>query len=71
MSMLYTEFNLDDAIAVAREEGKEDGLEQGLEQGRYEANLAIARNLLVKGSTPEFVSDITGLDSETISGLRN
>ena len=71
LSMLYTEFNLDDAIAVAREEGKEDGLEQGLEQGRYEANLVIARNLLAEGSTPEFVQKITRLDSETISGLRN
>jgi len=66
LGMLYTEFNLDDAIAVAREEGKEDGLEQGRKE-----KLQIARNLLVKGSTPEFVSDITGLDLETINGLRN
>ena len=74
LGMLYTEFNLDDAIAVAREEGKEDGLEEGLEQGREEGRkekLQIARNLLAEGSTPYFVQKITGLDLETISGLRN
>jgi|GEM_PF-5934469 len=29
----------------------------------------IARNLLAKGSTIEFVHDVTGLDMETIKGL--
>jgi len=55
--MLFTEWNWDDALAVAREEGKEDGIEE------------IARNLLAKGSTLEFVHDITGLDMETIESL--
>ena len=59
--MLYTEWNWDDALAVAREEAREDGIEEG--------KLEIARNLLVKGSTPEFVHDITGLDIETIKNL--
>jgi predicted transposase/invertase (TIGR01784 family) len=57
LGMLFTEWNLDDAIAVAREEALEDG------------KLEIARNLLAKGMTPEFVHDITGLDLETIAGL--
>ena len=57
LNMLYTEWNIDDAIAVAREEGRED------------EKLEIARNLLSKGSTPEFVHDITGLDMETIENL--
>jgi predicted transposase/invertase (TIGR01784 family) len=63
--MLYTEWNLDDALAVRYEEGREDGLEEGLE----EAKVNIARNLLAKGSTFEFVHEITGLDMETIENL--
>jgi len=56
MSLLFTEFNLDDALAVAREEAREDGI--------TEAKLEIARNLLAEGSTPEFVRKITGLEME-------
>ena len=51
--------------------GREQGIAEGMEQGRADEKLQIARNLLAKGSTPEFVSDITGLDLETISELRN
>jgi predicted transposase/invertase (TIGR01784 family) len=61
LNMLMTEWNWDDALAVAREEGREDGLE--------EEKLRIARNLLAKGSTFEFVQEITGLDMETIENL--
>jgi predicted transposase/invertase (TIGR01784 family) len=71
--MLYTEWNLDDALAVRYEEGKEEGLEEGreegLEEGRFNEKLEIARNLLAEGSTPEFVQKITGLDMETIENL--
>jgi predicted transposase/invertase (TIGR01784 family) len=66
LSMLFTEFNLDDAIAVAREEGREDGLEQG----REDEKLEIAKNLLAEGSTPEFVQKITGLDFDTLKDLQ-
>jgi len=31
--------------------------------------LIIARNLLSKGSTPEFIQEITGLDQEIIKSL--
>ena len=65
--MLYTEFKLDDALAVRYEEG----CEEGQEKGRADEKLQIARNLLAKGSTPDFVHDITGLDLETIANLRN
>jgi predicted transposase/invertase (TIGR01784 family) len=71
LGMLFTEWNLDDAIAVAREEALEDGLEKGREEGLEKANLKIARNLLSEGSTPEFVQKITGLDLETIAGIGN
>jgi predicted transposase/invertase (TIGR01784 family) len=56
-NMLLTEWNQDEAIEVAREEGME------------EEKLIIAKNLLSKGSTPEFVHDITGLSLETIKEL--
>jgi len=65
LGMLFTEWNLDDAIAVAREEALEDGFEKG----RTDEKLEIARNLLAEGSTPEFVQKITGLDFKAISGL--
>ena len=66
MSLLFTEFNLDDALAVRYENGWEDGLEKGI----TEAKIEIARNLLAEGSTPEFVQKITGLDVDTLTGLR-
>ena len=67
LSMLYTEFKLDDALAVRYEEGCEEGRAEGQQEKTFE----IARNALAKGSTPEFVRDITGLDLETIKELRN
>jgi predicted transposase/invertase (TIGR01784 family) len=74
LSMLMTEWNWDDALAVRYEEGHEDGWEEGredgLEEGRANEKLEIARNLLSEGSTPEFVQKITGLDMDTIEGLR-
>jgi len=68
-NMLLTEWNQDEAIEVAREEGREDGLEEGMEKGMEEEKLIIAKNLLSKGSTLEFVHEITGLSLETIKEL--
>ena len=59
--MLITEWNWDDAKEVWQEEAREEG--------RTGEKLEIARNLLVKGSTPEFVSEITGLSLEEIAKL--
>ena len=64
-NMLLTEWNLDDALEVAREEAWDEGREQGFSQGRE----AIARNALMEGMAPEFVQKITGLDLETILSL--
>ena len=69
LNMLFTEWNMEDAIAVAREDGWEDGREEGMEKGRFGEKIEIARNLLAKGSTLEFVQDITGLDMETVKSL--
>jgi len=43
--------------------------EQIKDDARVEEKTMIARNLLSKGSTPEFVHEITGLDLETIQSL--
>ena len=55
-----------------RAEGRDEGLTEGIAEGRAEGQrekLQIARNLLAKGSTPEFVAEITGLDLDTIKKL--
>jgi len=62
LSMLMTEWNWGDALAVRFEEGQE--------KGQDTAKAAIAKNLLSKGSTPEFVQEITGLSLEIINELR-
>ena len=73
--MLYAEFNLDDAIAVRYEEGIEKGIEKGIEEGiekgRVNEKLEIARNALAEGATFSFIQKITGLDLETIEGIKN
>ena len=38
----------------------------GIKEGREEEKLIIAKNLLAKGSTPEFVQEITGLSLDEI-----
>ena len=55
--MLLTEWNTDDAIAYARNEGREEGME------------IVARNALAEGFAVELVQKITGLDMETIQGM--
>jgi len=59
--MLLTEWNQDEAVEVAREEGMEVGMEK--------EKLLIAKNLLAKGSSHEFVQEITGLSLEAIKEL--
>ena len=74
LGMQITEWNLDDAIAVAREEAMEKGIERGMEKGRAEGRLKsseeIARNALAKGMSLELIQDITGLDIVTLKSLK-
>ena len=73
INMLYTEWNWDTALEVAREEAFEDGLEEGEEKGREEGKveekLAIARNALAEGYSPESIQKITGLSLDEIAKL--
>jgi len=68
-NMLITDWNLKDAKEVWKEEAREEGIEEGIEQGIEQEKLTIARNLLAKGSTPDFVSEITGLSLEEIANI--
>ena len=61
LSMLYTEWNLDDAMDVRYEEGREDGEERKA--------IEIARNALAEGATFDFVQKITGLSPDEIEKL--
>ena len=75
-SMLYGEYRLEDEIAVVKREAREDGFAEGHAEGHAEGleharqeKLAIARNLLQEGSTPEFIQKITGLSLDEIANL--
>jgi predicted transposase/invertase (TIGR01784 family) len=50
-------------------EARLKGREEGRQEGREEAKEDTARNALAKGFTPEIISEITGLDIETIRQL--
>jgi len=78
LGMVLEEWNLEDAKEVWREEAREEGLEEGREEGmekglregrekgREEERKEIARNLFARGSTPDFILEITGLDIKEI-----
>jgi len=57
INMLYAEYDPEVEMRVVREEALEEGEEIGMEKEK----LIIAKNLLSKGSSPEFVCEITGL----------
>ena len=69
INMLYTEWNWDTALEVAREEAFEDGKEDGIEEGETKQKLTIARNALAEGYSPESIQKITGLSLEEIAKL--
>jgi len=61
LNMLTNEWNMETALEVSREEGVEIGVGIGVE--------TVAVNALAKGYSIEQVYEITGLDTETITGL--
>ena len=54
---------------LTTEEIAEIRAREAREEGRVEGIFAVARNLLGKNSTPEFVSEITGLSLEEIANI--
>ena len=83
INMLFEEPTIEEIIEVRVEEALEEAVEEAVgkavekavgkaaEEARGEEKLAIARNLLTEGSSPEFIQKITGLDMETIQSLNN
>jgi len=65
LNMLLGEWDKEEYLEVACEEAREEGHENGLKEGK----LIIAKNLLEKGSTPEFVHEITGLPLDEIEEI--
>jgi len=65
LNMLLTEWDTEEAKKVWYEDGWDDGLIEGREAERERTAL----NLLAKGSTHEFIQEITGLSIETIQSL--
>jgi len=64
--MIFGEYDREMDIAVHSEQAREEGREEAREQEKQ----IIAKNLLAKGSTPEFVSEITGLNFDEIEQLQ-
>jgi len=65
VGMEITNWNLEDAKAVWREEG----VEEGIAQGRAKERLETARNALIEGLPLQTVQKITGLDMEILKSL--
>ncbi|MDR0424225.1 MAG: hypothetical protein LBH39_02005 [Clostridiales Family XIII bacterium] len=68
-NMIFTEFNMDDAKAIWREEGFEEGFEEGWAEGWAEGLESIATHLLPKGMEPELVAKYTDLSIEKVQCL--
>jgi len=73
INMLFEDITMEEIAEIRGneryEEGLEQGREQGLEQGQNQASMQVARNLLAKGATPDFVKEITGLSLKEIATL--
>jgi hypothetical protein len=80
--MLFTEYNLADALEVAREEGREDVWEEAraaLADARAEIRRAeaerraerrqLARKLIQKGLDSMEIVETTGLEAEAVTAL--
>lgn len=72
-NMLFTQFNMDDALAVRYAEGLEDGIEQGIEQGREQGECRLLVHLvcgkLQRGESPEKIAVDLLADEEEIARI--
>jgi predicted transposase/invertase (TIGR01784 family) len=67
LGMNIHEWNMEDALAVAEEEG----IEKGLERGREEKSEQVARNLLDEGMPIEAVARLADLPIEKVRILKS
>jgi predicted transposase/invertase (TIGR01784 family) len=56
-------------LAKGKKEGLAKGKKEGLAKGKKEKALAIARKMLTKGATPEYISEMTDLTRAEIQSL--
>jgi predicted transposase/invertase (TIGR01784 family) len=64
------ERGLEQGLERGLEQGLERGLEQGLEQGAEQTRIRIARSMLAKNTSMNFIVEVTGLTEGTINKLR-
>jgi predicted transposase/invertase (TIGR01784 family) len=69
LNMILTEWNTEDAIAYARNEGHEMGHEEGLSKGSVREKQTIAKNALAEGLSVDIIQKITGLSPTEIIKL--
>lgn len=70
VNMLFTEFNLDDAKRVWREEGEAVGRVEGEAVGEQRRAINMAKKMLSYNEPIEKIIDYTGLTAEEIENLR-
>jgi len=56
--------------AEGRDEGRNEGRIEGRTKGLTEGRIEVARNALAQGASPDFIQKITGLDIQTITGIK-
>ena len=61
----------EEGIELGREEGIELGKEQGIEIGKEESIIELIKNMLVKGTDYEYISEITGKTIDEIIEIEN
>lgn len=71
LNMLFTEFDMDTAIKIWKEEGKEEGIKEGIKEGRKEEKIEIAKNLLaiLDAKDVNMISQATGLSIDEVKKL--
>lgn len=71
INMLFTEFDMDTAKKIWKEEAREEGREEGKREGKEEKQIEIAKNLLAMLDVKDIniISKATGLSIEQIKKL--
>jgi hypothetical protein len=69
-NMLFTEWDMDEALAVRFDEGIELGIEKGIEKGREEGREETAINALRKGLSVEDAAEISVLSIDRVKELQ-
>ena len=73
--MLFTEFDMDTAVRIWKEEGKKEGIKEGkkegIKEGKKEKQFEIAKNLInvLNITDVNSISKVTGLSAEEINKL--